>query len=139
MSTAPAGGAPAPSARRPRLDVGSRGNTAMSRKVLEKIAAQVAKDETQAGGSSGGFLGIGARADLAARPQASVELAGNIASLKVEVGLPYPLPLRQATDQLRDRIAGRVTELTGVEVRQVDVKVSWLIPAADDNGRRRLQ
>ena len=50
MSTAPAGGAPAPSARRPRLDVGSRGNTAMSRKVLEKIAAQVAKDETQAGG-----------------------------------------------------------------------------------------
>lgn len=129
----------APSARPPRREVGDRGATVLARKVLEKIAGQVAKDETYAGGSSGGFLGIGARADLSARPQADVELAGNVASLRVEVGLPYPVPLRQATDQLRDRISSRVTELTGVEVRQVDVTVSWLRPDAPGNGRRRLE
>lgn len=128
-----------PGTRQRFPEVGDRGSTVLSRKALEKIAGQIAKDETFAGGSSGGFLGIGAKADLSARPQANVELAGNIASLKVEVGLPYPVPLRRATDQLRDRISSRITELTGVEVRQVDVTVSWLRPDESANGRRRLK
>jgi uncharacterized alkaline shock family protein YloU len=121
-----------------RRDVVNRGSTSMSKKVLEKIASQVAQDETQAGGTSGGFLGIGTRADLTARPDADVELAGNIASLKVTVGLPYPLPLRRATDQLRQRIAERVTELTGVQVRQVDITVAWLLPKAHSSRQRQL-
>lgn len=128
-----------PARRQPRPEVGARGTTVLSRKVLEKIVGQIAKDETFAGGSTGGFLGIGARADLSARPRADVELAGNLATLKVEVGLPYPVPLRSATDQLRNRISGRVTEMTGVEVRQVDVTVSWLWPEEPADGRRRLQ
>ena len=139
MSAAGIQSALSPGARQPRLAVGDRGVTVMSRKVLEKIAGQVAKDETFAGGRSGGFLGIGGRADVSSRPQANVELAGNVASLSVEVGLPYPVPLRQAADQLRDRISRRITELTGVEVRQVDVTVSWLWPDAPSTGRRRLQ
>ena len=110
----------------------------MSKKVLEKIASQVAQDETEAGGTSGGFLGIGSRADFTARPEAEVELAGNIASLRVKVGLPYPLPLRKATDQLRQRIAERVTDLTGVQVRQVDVTIAWLRPKPVTSGRRLL-
>ena len=129
---------PVPATRRTRRDVASRGSTSMSKKVLEKIAGQVAQDETEAGGTSGGFLGIGSRADFSARPDAYVELAGNIASLKVRVGLPYPLPLRRATDQLRRRIAERVTDLTGVEVRQVDITIAWLKPKALTSGRRQL-
>lgn len=129
----------APDARPPRREVGDRGTTVLARKVLEKIAGQVAKDETDAGGTSGGFLGIGAQADLSARPQATVELSGNVATLRVEVGLPYPVPLREAADRLRDRISGRVTELTGVEVRQVDVTVSWLVLDPPADARRRLQ
>ncbi|MBP3042265.1 Asp23/Gls24 family envelope stress response protein [Arthrobacter jiangjiafuii] len=129
----------APGGRPPRREVGDRGTTVLARKVLEKIAGQVAKDETDAGGSSGGFLGIGAQADLSARPQATVEVSGSVATLRVEVGLPYPVPLRQAADRLRDRISARVTELTGVEVRQVDVTVSWLELDPPDDVRRRLQ
>ena len=128
-----------PGARPRRLEVGERGTTVLSRKVLEKIAGQIVRDETYAGGSSGGFLGIGRQADLSARPQANVELAGNIAALRVEVGLPYPVPLRQAADQLRERISSRITELTGVQVRQVDVTVSWLRPKESGAGRRRLK
>ena len=139
MNAAGIQSAVSPRTRTPRLAVGDRGSTVMARKVLEKIAGQIAKDETYAGGSSGGFLGIGVRADLAARPQAHVELAGHIASLKVEVGLAYPVPLRQTTDQLRDRVSRRIMELTGVEVRQVDVTVSWLRPEEPVDSGRRLQ
>ena len=119
-------------------EAGTRGQTVLAARVIEKIAGQVASDESSAGGSSGGFLGIGTRADLAARPKASVELAGNIATLRVEVGMLYPVPLRQATEELRRRIATRVTELTGVDVRQVDIRISWLTTGADTNGRRKL-
>ncbi|PYI69774.1 Asp23/Gls24 family protein [Arthrobacter livingstonensis] len=117
----------------------TRGQTVLEDKVIEKIASQVARDETLAGGSSGGFLGIGTHADRHARPKVSVELTGNIATLSVEVGMPYPIPLRQATEELRQRIRVRVMELTGVEVRHVDIRVSWLIAAGGDaGGRRRL-
>ena len=119
-------------------ETGTRGQTVLAARVIEKIAAQVASDESSAGGSSGGFLGIGARADLSARPKASVELTGNIATLSVEVGMLYPVPLRQATEALRRRIRTRVTELTGVDVRQVDIRISWLTTGTDTNGRRKL-
>lgn len=118
------------------VETGTRGQTVLAARVIEKIAAQVASDESSAGGSSGGFLGIGNRADLSARPKASVELAGNIATLRVEVGMLYPVPLRQATEALRGRIRTRVTELTGVDVREVDIRISWL--TTETNGRRRL-
>ncbi|WP_104046107.1 Asp23/Gls24 family envelope stress response protein [Arthrobacter sp. ZGTC412] len=119
--------------------IGSRGITVLADKVIEKIASQVVSEESVAGGSSGGFLGIGTRADLSARPRASVELSGNIATLSVEVGMLYPVPLRQATEALRQRIRTRVMELTGIEVRQVDVRVSWLTTIdAGTGGRRKL-
>ena len=117
--------------------INARGQTVLEEKVIEKIAGQVARDESVAGGSSGGFLGIGTHADLHARPKVSVELAGNIATLNVEVGMPYPIPLRQATEELRQRIRARVMELTGVEVRHVDIRVSWLTTAGGDAGGRR--
>ena len=118
------------------VETGTRGQTVLAARVIEKIAAQVASDESSAGGSSGGFLGVGTRADLSTRPKASVVLSGNIATLSVEVGMPYPVPLRQATEALRGRIRTRVTELTGVDVRQVDIRISWL--TTDTNGRRKL-
>lgn len=120
------------------VEAGTRGHTFMAARVVEKIAAQVASDESSAGGSSGGFLGIGTRADLSARPKASVVLTGNIATLSVEVGMLYPVPLRQTTEDLRRRIATRVTELTGVDVRQVDIRIAWLTTGTDTNGRRKL-
>lgn len=118
--------------------IDSRGHTVLANKVIEKISSQVASDEAVAGGSSGGFLGIGARADLTARPKVSVQLSGNMATLSVEVGMLYPVPLRQATEDLRQRIRTRVTELTGVEVRHVDIKVSWLTTEVDAQGGRKL-
>ena len=115
-------------------ETGARGQTVMAARVIEKIAGQVVRDES----SAGGFVGVGTRAGFSARPKASVELSGNIATLSVEVGMLYPVPLRQATEALRRRIRARVTELTGVDVRQIDIRISWLSTGADTNGRRKL-
>ncbi len=119
-------------------NIQSRGQTFLANRVIEKISSQVVSDESVAGGSSGGFMGIGAHADLTARPKVSVELNGNLATLSVEVGMLYPVPLRQATESLRQRIRARVTELTGVEVSHVDIKVSWLTTEVDAGGGRTL-
>lgn len=115
-------------------ETGARGQTVLAARVIEKIAGQVVRDES----SAGGFVGIGPRAGFSARPKASVELSGNIATLSVEVGMLYPVPLRQATEALRRRIRTRVTEMTGVDVRQIDIRISWLSTVADTNGRRKL-
>ncbi|AXJ10624.1 hypothetical protein CFN17_14125 [Arthrobacter sp. PM3] len=115
-------------------ETGARGQTVMAAKVIEKIATQVVSDES----SAGGFLGIGPRAGFSPRPKVSVELSGNIATLSVEVGMLYPVPLRQATEALRRRIRTRLNELTGVDVRQIDIRISSLSTGADTNGRRRL-
>jgi uncharacterized alkaline shock family protein YloU len=119
-------------------DAGSRGRTVLSERVLEKIAGQVAGEVSFAGGSSGGFLGVGGHADFSVRPTASVELAGNIAALSVSVALRYPVPLRQATEQLRQRIIDRVEALTGVQVRQVDINIAWLLAGDGVHGHGRL-
>lgn len=116
----------------------SRGETTMDAQVVEKIAAQIALDETLAGGSSGGFLGIGGHIDLAARPRTSVQVTGKFASLNVEVALPYPSPLREASNFLRRRLMQRVQELTGLEVKQVDITIAWLSSHSDAIKRRAL-
>lgn len=116
-------------------DIDSRGETVMAKQVIEKIAAQVALDETAAGGFSGGFLGLGSKTDLSARPKTSVQVTGNFAALKIEVALPYPAPLRQASEQLRRTLMERVHQLTGLEIKQVDVRIATL--AGRDSSRKR--
>ncbi len=116
----------------------SRGRTELAVKVVEKIASEVAREESSSGGASGGFMGIGTRADMSARPKTTVELTGNVAVLTIEVAMPYPAPLRQAAGRLRQRIMARVTELTGVEVKQVDIRILWLKSSRDAPARRVL-
>ncbi len=131
---------PEPPGFRPAVGAGnvSRGRTELEVKVIEKIAGEVAREESASGGASGGFLGIGTHADMSARPKTSVELTGNVAALTIEVAMPYPAPLRQAAGHLRQRIMARVTELTGVEVRQVDIRILWLKSGRDAPARRVL-
>ncbi len=119
-------------------DPGSRGRTELAVKVVEKIAGEVAREESISGGVSGGFMGIGGHADMAARPKTTVQLTGNTAALTIEVSMPYPVPLRQETGRLRQRIMSRVTELTGVDVEQVDIRVLWLQSGRDAPARRVL-
>ena len=106
-----------------------RGRLVLAKQVVEKIAGQVAGELATAGGRSGGFLGIGARTDLSARPKVDVELSGRTATLSLEMAVAYPVSIRQTTDRVRAQVTRRVTDLTGVEVTRVDITVVALHPA----------
>ncbi|MHA7171654.1 Asp23/Gls24 family envelope stress response protein [Arthrobacter monumenti] len=120
-------------------DVESRGRLEIAGKVIEKIASRAAGELEVVGGSSGGFLGIGDRAELSVRPKASVQLSGQVATIELTVGVRYPAPLRRTGEELRRRVRSQVSELTGIDVRQVDVDISWLLAGEAGQRTRRLE
>ena len=103
-----------------------RGNLVVEKRVVERIAGQAASECSDTGGASGGVLGIGAQADLTARPAPVVELVGQSATVALDLTVAYPAPIRAATDRIRAHIVRRVHELTGVEVSRVDITVTAL-------------
>ncbi|WP_269928610.1 Asp23/Gls24 family envelope stress response protein [Kocuria massiliensis] len=111
----------------------NRGRLVIADRVVEKIAAQCASEFATVGGRGGGFLGVGGHADPESRPHVKVELTGSIAVLSVELGLEYPLPIEETTERVREALVRTVSRLAGVEVRQVDIRVKYLVP---QEGRR---
>lgn len=103
-----------------------RGRLSVSARVVEKIATQCLQQITDVGGRSGGFLGLGKQADLDARPSVSVELSGAVAALRVELGIAYPRSITKVTQRVRQTLLQQVSDLSGVRVAQVDIKVTYL-------------
>lgn len=120
-------------------NVSGRGRLVIAAKVVEKIASNAAGDLDAVGGSSGGFLGIGGHNELSTRPRASVHLSGQVATIELAVGVKYPAPLQRISEQLRQHVRSQVTGLTGIDVRQVDVEISWLLPGGTGQRGRRLE
>lgn len=114
-----------------------RGGLTIADKVVERTAGQILKDLPGVGGTSAGLFGIGANSS----PAVDVTLSGRSCTLAVDVGLSYPTPIAEATDRVRTTLSNEVERLTGVTVRQVDIAVRWLRPAAagTDRGKRTLQ
>jgi uncharacterized alkaline shock family protein YloU len=117
---------------------GSRGRLVLAERVVEKIAAQCASEIAEVGGSSRGFLGLGRQRDPSARPKVSVELTGGIATLSLELGIRYPASIAATTQRLREELRRRVTELAGVRVRQIDIRVGYLHAGAEAEERTLL-
>lgn len=120
-------------------DPRARGTLTLSEQVIEKIASQSASEVAAAGGESGGFLGIGQRSDLGARPKVDVELRETSADLFISVALPYGMSIRQTTQRVRDRVSQRVEQLTGVAVHRVDVDVAFLVSPDPDHSEGKLR
>ncbi|MGI3779877.1 MAG: Asp23/Gls24 family envelope stress response protein [Janthinobacterium lividum] len=118
VSTHPAAGGAAEMRRRGRLVLADR--------VVEKIAGQAAAEVVATAGRSGGFLGIGSDTDTSARPKVDVTLSAESADLSLAVGIAYPGSIRRATQEVRDHVTERVETLTGVDVRRVDIDVTFL-------------
>ncbi len=91
-----------------------------------------------AGGTSGGFLGIGTHTDLSARPKVEVELYGKSATVALDLSIAYPTPIRPATDRVRHHLIERVQALAGVEVTRVDITVTaFHADTEDETGELR--
>jgi uncharacterized alkaline shock family protein YloU len=116
----------------------SRGHLVLEKRVVERVAAQAASesDSGRTGGVSGGFLGFGTRTDLNALPATTVELVGRTATVRLDLTVAYPTPIRAATDRVRRRVMSRVEALTGVEVTRVDITVTALMPATGPSARK---
>ena len=106
----------------------SRGRLVLEKRVVERIAAQAAleSDSGQTGGVSGGFLGFGTQTDLTVPPATTVELVGTTATVRIDLTVAYPIPIRAATARVRRRVVSRVRELTGIQVTRVDITVTGL-------------
>ena len=112
----------------------SRGTTTIAEKVFEKIAGQAASEVTTSRGRTGGVLGIGSDADADARPKVDVDLSADSVDLDLAVGIAYPGSIRDAVQQVRDRVTSRVHDLTGVPVHRVDIDVTFLTTPASPTG-----
>jgi uncharacterized alkaline shock family protein YloU len=62
---------------------------------------------------------------------------GALAVLWMRISVGYPAPIRDVTRRLRDHVRTRVGDLTGLDVRQVDIEVVRLLPAERPRGRVR--
>ncbi|WP_214410650.1 Asp23/Gls24 family envelope stress response protein [Sphaerisporangium fuscum] len=114
-----------------------RGTTRIADRVLERIAARAVTEVDQVGGAAPRLLGVplGRGAPPAAAPRVSARVEGRLAVVHVALSATYPAPLRQVAQRVRERVAGRVRELTGLDARQVDVDVTRLVHPVE-HGRR---
>ncbi len=103
-----------------------RGRLVMSRHVVEKVASEAALEVVATSGRSRGLLGFGAKPDPNARPKVDADLSTHSTDLAIAIGISYPVSIRTATQQIRDHVTQRVEELTGVDVRRVDIDVTFL-------------
>lgn len=103
----------------------NRGRTEIAGRVLERIAARTVTEIDQAGGAARRLLGVPLGRDTA--PRATAHVDGQLATVQLRMSVTYPAPIREVTRRVRDQIITRIDELTGLDVRQVDIEIARLI------------
>ena len=96
-------------------EAGSRGLLLVAPRVLERIAARVASEVD-------GVASRGASPSV----QAEADLRGPTANIALRLGVTYPRPVARVAAEVRRRVVGRVSELTGVAVDRVRITVDEL-------------
>lgn len=109
-----------------------RGQTTIADRVVARLAAQAAAEVEQAGGTAPRLMGVTRGRAGTGTPRASARVDGRLATIGIRLSLTYPAPVRALTREVRRHIAERVTALTDLQVRQVDIEVTHLL-----HGQRR--
>jgi uncharacterized alkaline shock family protein YloU len=104
--------------------------------VVTKIAARAAAENPDAGAAAARMLGRavpgadrmpGVRStDLDGLPKTTVDVDGSKAYVSLEISVRWPAPIQQVTAQVRNHVRGRVRELAGLDVDEVDIVVADL-------------
>lgn len=111
-----------------------RGTTSVPASVVARIAEQAASEVSQVGAAAGGLLGVGSRRNFNARPSVECELYGQVAVLRMDVGMAFPTPLAPTAHRLREHVQTEVKRMTGLDVRRIDLDISWLDPTKKVRG-----
>ncbi len=106
---------------------GTRGHTRIDPKVVQKVAAEAVREIDNATGSPRRLLGITlGSTDSDTGAQISAQVDDNTALVEVTMTVVYPASVQQVTRQTREHVRERVKELTGVNVREVDITVAGM-------------
>lgn len=105
-----------------------RGRTEIADQVLERIATHALTEVEEVGGVARRVLGVPLGQDsTGAAPRVEAHVDGRIATLRMTVSVLYPAPVRRVAHRLREHVIGRVSDMTGLDVRQVDVDIASLV------------
>ncbi|MCG5214448.1 Asp23/Gls24 family envelope stress response protein [Streptosporangium soli] len=100
-----------------------RGRTHIPENVVSKIATRAAQEV-------GGVVEVRRRGPVPRGRAADATVHGGLASLRLDVSVAYPVPIRSVADQLRRHVATRVHQMTGLAIGHVDIDVAALVPGA---------
>lgn len=104
-----------------------RGVVSIADAVVEKIASRAATEIDHVGGTASRVLGVAVGSDGAdSSPKVRARVDGSIVVLDVRLSVTYPAPVGRVTRQVRDHLIERISALTGLSVRQVDITVTAL-------------
>lgn len=107
-----------------RVPPGDRGTLKIDAKVVERIAARTADRVDHAGGSTNRLLSLpGSRAT---KPKVTADIDGRLARLSLTMAVDYPAPIGAVTRTARARIISTVKQLTGIDVKEVNITISAL-------------
>jgi uncharacterized alkaline shock family protein YloU len=107
---------------------GQRGRTAIADRVVARIATRAVAEVGQTGGAARQLIGLTVGRQTGEGPaRVSARVDGNLAMIEMRLSLAYPAPVRSLTREVRRHVRERVTTLTGIEVRHVDIEVAALL------------
>lgn len=107
---------------------GQRGRTTIADRVVTKVATQAVSEVGQAGGVARQLIGITlGRRSGEGSARVSARIDGHLTMIELRLSLDYPAPVRSLTREVRRHVIERVTALTGLEVRHVDIEVARLL------------
>jgi len=105
-----------------------RGRTAIADRVVTRLAARAVSEVEQAGGAARQLAGVAiGRQSGEGMARVSARIDGHLAVIELRLSLAYPAPVRALTREVRRHVIERVTGLTGLEVRHVDIEVARLL------------
>ncbi len=107
---------------------GQRGRTTLADRVVTKVAAQAVSEVEQTGGAARQIIGITfGRQTGQGLARVATRIDGHLAMIELRLTLAYPAPVRTLTREVRRHVIERVSDLTGLEVRHVDIEVASLL------------
>ena len=114
---------------------GQRGRTTIADRVVAQIATRAVAEAAQAGGAGRAgrpLIGLMPGRQAGEGPaRASARVNGNLALIEMRLSLAYPAPVRSLSREVRGHVMERVTALTGIEVRHVDIEVARLLRGSE--------
>ena len=111
---------------------GQRGRTTIADRVVARIATRAVAEVGQTGGAARQLIGLTVGRQTGEGPaRVSARVNGNLAMIEMRLSLAYRAPVRSLSREVRGHVMERVTALTGIEVRHVDIEVTRLLRGSE--------